>query len=173
MSNKPCGYSPKFKFPFLNPCHWCAMTLDLRNSLPSNYYYLHLNECFSAILNYLAFMMLYFVVSGDPFLYHSYFIAVCIPYQRFLSPLDLITYGRLATNVKKTVIICSINGDDDAVYTSLQWTGLSWNSRFVDTTKVYHLIDPKFDFMFYKIYNEIFCVCPFNLLLTHTHILNR
>ncbi|XP_071804783.1 uncharacterized protein [Asterias amurensis] len=67
----------------------------------------------------------FLVYPGDPFLYHSYFIAVCIPYQRFLSPLDLITYGRLATNVKKTVIICSINGDDDAVYTSLQWTGLS------------------------------------------------
>ncbi|XP_038051932.1 tRNA-splicing endonuclease subunit Sen34-like [Patiria miniata] len=67
----------------------------------------------------------FLVYPGDPFLYHSYFIAVCVPHDKPLSPLELITYGRLGTNVKKTVILCSVDEEDEVVYTSLQWTGLS------------------------------------------------
>ena len=66
------------------------------------------------------------VVLGEPARFHSFYIAVCRPSCQSFTPLDLITLGRLGANVKKTVVLCSVDEDTDQMcYISLQWTGLS------------------------------------------------
>ena len=67
---------------------------------------------------------LVFVLTGDPLLYHSYFIVVCVPHRKQLSPLELISHGRLGTFVKKTVVLCSLSRTGEVVCTSLQWAGI-------------------------------------------------
>ncbi|KAK2188882.1 hypothetical protein NP493_117g07037, partial [Ridgeia piscesae] len=63
---------------------------------------------------------------GEPARFHSFYIAVCRPSSQSFTPLDLITLGRLGANVKKTVILCTVDEDTDQMcYISLQWTGLS------------------------------------------------
>ncbi|XP_041466764.1 tRNA-splicing endonuclease subunit Sen34-like [Lytechinus variegatus] len=67
----------------------------------------------------------FLVYPGDPLLFHSYFIVVCIPYHKQLTPLELISHGRLGTFVKKAVVLCSVNNQKEVVCTSLQWAGIS------------------------------------------------
>ncbi|XP_071496102.1 tRNA-splicing endonuclease subunit Sen34-like [Diadema antillarum] len=62
---------------------------------------------------------------GDPLLFHSYFIVVCLPHHKKMSPLELISHGRLGTFVKKTVVLCSMDSAKRVVCTSLQWSGIS------------------------------------------------
>ncbi|XP_072175742.1 uncharacterized protein [Diadema setosum] len=62
---------------------------------------------------------------GDPLLFHSYFIVVCLPHHKKMSPLELISHGRLGTFVKKTVVLCSVDSAKRVVCTSLQWSGIS------------------------------------------------
>lgn len=73
--------------------------------------------------------MFCFVVffSGDPARYHAFFIVICIPYSKKMAAMDVVSMGRLGSNVKKTVLICSLDTEKDCVtYTSLQWTGIGW-----------------------------------------------
>ena len=65
------------------------------------------------------------VFLGDPSRYHSFYIVVCLEDDEELSPLDIVTMGRLGANVRKTVLLASLDDKDDVRYTSLQWTGLS------------------------------------------------
>ncbi|XP_070533978.1 tRNA-splicing endonuclease subunit Sen34-like [Ptychodera flava] len=67
----------------------------------------------------------FLIYPGDPFLFHSYYVAVCLPFAKKLSALDVVAYGRLASNVKKTVLLCSLNENDEVVHTSVQWTGIN------------------------------------------------
>lgn len=67
----------------------------------------------------------FLVYPGDPQRFHAHYIAVCLPYQRSLSPLEVVSYGRLGTTVKKTILLCSLNDYAELVYMSLQWTGIS------------------------------------------------
>ncbi|KAH3709485.1 hypothetical protein DPMN_068948 [Dreissena polymorpha] len=62
---------------------------------------------------------------GDPSRFHSLFIVVCKPHSASISGIELITMGRLGTNVKKTIVLSSVDENDKLCYTSLQWTGIS------------------------------------------------
>lgn len=65
----------------------------------------------------------FLVYPGDPFKFHSSFIAVCIEQDKLFSPHFLIQKGRLGTSVKKTVLLCSVDQSDDVQYQSLNWNG--------------------------------------------------
>lgn len=68
----------------------------------------------------------FLVYPGEPARFHSFYIAVCRPSSQSFTPLDLITLGRLGANVKKTVVLCSVDQQTDQMcYISLQWTGFS------------------------------------------------
>ncbi|XP_042331795.1 tRNA-splicing endonuclease subunit Sen34 [Sceloporus undulatus] len=66
----------------------------------------------------------FLVYPGDPMRFHAHYIALCVSQDTPLSLCDIISAGRLGTNVKKTVLICSAGKDGTATYTSLQWTGM-------------------------------------------------
>ncbi|XP_056398055.1 tRNA-splicing endonuclease subunit Sen34 isoform X2 [Hyla sarda] len=61
---------------------------------------------------------------GDPMRFHSHYIAICLSPDEDIALSDIITAGRLGTNVKKTVLLCSSNQEGQVTYTSLQWSGL-------------------------------------------------
>ncbi|XP_046574545.1 tRNA-splicing endonuclease subunit Sen34-like isoform X1 [Haliotis rubra] len=67
----------------------------------------------------------FLVYPGDPSRFHSFYIAICKPHQEKLTALDIISMGRLGSNVKKTVLLCSVDSEGKVVCTSLQWTGIS------------------------------------------------
>ncbi|XP_069105531.1 tRNA-splicing endonuclease subunit Sen34-like [Argopecten irradians] len=67
----------------------------------------------------------FLVYPGDPSKFHSHYVAICLEHEKPLTSLDLITMGRLGSNVKKTVVLCSLDNDSRIQYTSLQWTGIS------------------------------------------------
>ncbi|XP_008115448.1 tRNA-splicing endonuclease subunit Sen34 [Anolis carolinensis] len=66
----------------------------------------------------------FLVYPGDPMRFHAHYIALCVPRDTPLSLCDIISAGRLGSNVKKTVLLCSADEDGTVVYTSLQWTGM-------------------------------------------------
>ncbi|XP_078064242.1 tRNA-splicing endonuclease subunit Sen34 [Mustelus asterias] len=66
----------------------------------------------------------FLVYPGDPMRFHAHFIAICIPYEKGLPLQDIVTAGRLGSNVKKTVLLCSVREDETVVYTSLRWRGI-------------------------------------------------
>uniref|UniRef100_A0A8C5N3H4 tRNA-splicing endonuclease subunit Sen34 n=1 Tax=Leptobrachium leishanense TaxID=445787 RepID=A0A8C5N3H4_9ANUR len=66
----------------------------------------------------------FLVYPGDPMRYHAHFITICFPYNKEIPMSDLVTAGRLGTNVKKTVLLCSPNQEGAVTYTSLQWSGM-------------------------------------------------
>ncbi|XP_069493418.1 tRNA-splicing endonuclease subunit Sen34 isoform X2 [Ambystoma mexicanum] len=65
----------------------------------------------------------FLVYPGDPMRFHAHFIALCFAQEDQIPLSDIITAGRLGTNVKKTVLLCSVNEEGKVSYTSLQWTG--------------------------------------------------
>lgn len=61
---------------------------------------------------------------GDPLKYHSHFIATVFDINKIISPMDIITFGRLGTTVKKSYMLCSWNQQEDkAIYFCLEWSG--------------------------------------------------
>lgn len=66
----------------------------------------------------------FLIYPGDPMRFHAHYIAICSPQDKDIALSDIITAGRLGTNVKKTVLLCSANQDGQVTYTSLQWSGL-------------------------------------------------
>ena len=60
---------------------------------------------------------------GDPYKFHSHFVVVCVEEHQPLTPHFLISKGRLGTNVKKTVLLCSLNSHGVINYQSLNWNG--------------------------------------------------
>lgn len=67
----------------------------------------------------------FLVYPGDPSRYHSHYIAICIPHDKPMSALDIVRMGRLGSNVRKTVLMCSQDCDQRISYISLQWSGIS------------------------------------------------
>nr|CAG4650569.1 EOG090X0G6M [Sida crystallina] len=63
----------------------------------------------------------FLVYPGDPVKFHSHYIAVCISEDEPLNSQFLISKGRLGTNVKKTVLLCSVDAEGQMMYQSLQW----------------------------------------------------
>ncbi|XP_075696066.1 tRNA-splicing endonuclease subunit Sen34 isoform X2 [Rhinoderma darwinii] len=66
----------------------------------------------------------FLVYPGDPMRFHAHYIAICFPQEEDIALSDIITAGRLGTNVKKTVLLCSSKQEGQVTYTSLQWSGL-------------------------------------------------
>ncbi|XP_018425800.1 PREDICTED: tRNA-splicing endonuclease subunit Sen34 [Nanorana parkeri] len=66
----------------------------------------------------------FLVYPGDPMRFHAHYIAICFPQDEEIALSDIITAGRLGTNVKKTVLLCSSNQEGLVTYTSLQWSGM-------------------------------------------------
>lgn len=70
----------------------------------------------------------FLVYKGDPLIYHSLFILKCLPSKAEFSKLtikDIITYGRLATNVKKSYLIAYIDNNhqnDNVIFTCISWS---------------------------------------------------
>lgn len=58
---------------------------------------------------------------GDPFKCHALFIVVCFPKSKNFRPLDLVMYGRLGNQVKKTVLLATFNQNGNVDYISLKW----------------------------------------------------
>ncbi|CAH1772428.1 unnamed protein product [Owenia fusiformis] len=67
----------------------------------------------------------FLVYPGDVAVFHSFYIVKCLPYKQKMSALDVVAMARLGSNVKKTVVLCSIDDNDQLCYTSLKWTGIS------------------------------------------------
>jgi hypothetical protein len=80
------------------------------------------NTC-SLHVNIFQLCNVYF--AGDPSRYHSFYIAVCVPYDRKLPALEIVALGRLGTGVKKTVLLCSVDDSGQVHHTSLQWSGIN------------------------------------------------
>jgi len=66
----------------------------------------------------------FLVYPGDPAVYHSQYIALCVPEQKALHSADYCALGRLATSVKKTLLICYLGEDEQVVYISMAWSGI-------------------------------------------------
>jgi len=68
----------------------------------------------------------FLVYPGDPSRYHSHYIAVCLRHQKEVPALDVVSMGRLSSNVRKTTLLCSVaQRKKKVLYTSLRWTGIS------------------------------------------------
>ncbi|EGD73833.1 hypothetical protein PTSG_05527 [Salpingoeca rosetta] len=67
----------------------------------------------------------YLVYPGDPYRYHSHFVAIVVDHAGPIHPLDIVAAGRLGTVVKKAPLLCSVDDDGNVHYLSLQWTGMN------------------------------------------------
>ncbi|KAI8373040.1 tRNA intron endonuclease [Radiomyces spectabilis] len=68
----------------------------------------------------------YLAYPGDPMRFHSQYIIGVYQPKASLTSLDIITLGRLATNVKKTYVLATSDeqeGEADVQLFSLQWAG--------------------------------------------------
>lgn len=65
----------------------------------------------------------FLVYPGDPIRFHSHYIAVCVDCDEELSPYYIVSKGRLGTNVKKTVLLCTVTKSGEISYQSLNWCG--------------------------------------------------
>ncbi|GFY64712.1 tRNA-splicing endonuclease subunit Sen34 [Trichonephila inaurata madagascariensis] len=63
----------------------------------------------------------FLVYEGDPLKYHALFIIVCLTYEQRFQGYDLVVYGRLGHQVKKTVALASWDADGGVDYISLSW----------------------------------------------------
>ena len=66
--------------------------------------------------------MFFSSVLGDPFLVHSRYIAVVLPWKQPIR--SLVSYGRLGAKVKKTTLLCAVH-EDSIEYVTLDWGGWS------------------------------------------------
>ncbi|KAG8140498.1 hypothetical protein E2320_003188 [Naja naja] len=66
----------------------------------------------------------FLIYPGDPMRFHAHYIALCFSKDAPISLCDIISAGRLGTNVKKTVLLCSVEQEGTVAYTSLQWSGM-------------------------------------------------
>jgi len=65
----------------------------------------------------------FLVYPGDPHRYHSHFVAVVVEWSQSVVPLDVVSFGRLGTVVKKALVLCSVGPDDEVQYVTAAWTG--------------------------------------------------
>lgn len=57
---------------------------------------------------------------GDPVKFHACFIVICITSHSKISPKDIITYSRIGSSTRKTVVLATKN-ENTVAYQSLQW----------------------------------------------------
>ena len=66
----------------------------------------------------------YLVYRDNPNKVHSDFIAIVTPWQQSIG--SIVSLGRLGSKVKKTTLLCSVEGEKDPVrYVTLQWSGIT------------------------------------------------
>ncbi|GFW67173.1 tRNA-splicing endonuclease subunit Sen34 [Trichonephila clavipes] len=63
----------------------------------------------------------FLVYEGDPLKYHALFIVVCLTHAQRFQGYDLVVYGRLGHQVKKTVALASRDDRGGIEYISLSW----------------------------------------------------
>ena len=67
----------------------------------------------------------YLLYPGDPSNYHSHYIVKVILSTDHITPCQLISYGRLASTVKKTFVLAIVSPDNFSVkYQSTSWTSM-------------------------------------------------
>ncbi|XP_045460680.1 tRNA-splicing endonuclease subunit Sen34 isoform X1 [Harmonia axyridis] len=62
----------------------------------------------------------FLVYLGDPITHHAIFIVRCVDATTKMTPYDIIAFGRLATSVKKRVVLASLI-DDIVSYITVNW----------------------------------------------------
>uniref|UniRef100_A0AAV2J5U4 tRNA-splicing endonuclease subunit SEN34 n=1 Tax=Knipowitschia caucasica TaxID=637954 RepID=A0AAV2J5U4_KNICA len=67
----------------------------------------------------------FLVYPGDPLRFHAHFMAVCVQQGEPLSLRDVLSWIRLSSNVKKTLLLCSQCPEGGILYSSLQWSSMS------------------------------------------------
>ncbi|KAH9494472.1 tRNA-splicing endonuclease subunit Sen34 [Bulinus truncatus] len=67
----------------------------------------------------------FLVYPGDPARYHSHYIAICKDQYDEIPSLEIVSLGRLASNVRKTALLCSVDRNRKVLYTSVKWTGIT------------------------------------------------
>lgn len=60
-------------------------------------------------------------IAGDPYIFHSLYVVVCLPPTKKIQGLDIVVYGRLGNQVKKTVVLASLNDQGQVEYISLEY----------------------------------------------------
>lgn len=65
----------------------------------------------------------FLVYPGDPVCYHSFYIVLCVPCDKKLSVYEYSALGRLASTVKKTLLLC-FELEGCVEYLSVSWTGV-------------------------------------------------
>lgn len=61
---------------------------------------------------------------GDPLRFHSHFtVTVMQGLRAAISPLDIVAWGRLATAVKKSHLLATVNSNNAIDYITLEWAG--------------------------------------------------
>ncbi|KJE90768.1 hypothetical protein CAOG_002022 [Capsaspora owczarzaki ATCC 30864] len=66
----------------------------------------------------------FLVYPGDPFRYHSQFVAIVMPAGQSFSAVDLAAIGRLGTTVRKTVLLCGVTEQGAVELVSVNWSGM-------------------------------------------------
>lgn len=63
----------------------------------------------------------FLVYAGDPFIFHALYIVVCLPSTKKIQGFDIMVYGRLGNQVKKTIVLASLNESGNVEYISLDF----------------------------------------------------
>jgi len=68
----------------------------------------------------------FLVYPGDPLLFHAHFIVIVVEPCEIISPLDIVSYGRLGVSVKKMSVLASVDPHDSKVYYfPIDWQGVT------------------------------------------------
>jgi tRNA-splicing endonuclease subunit Sen34 len=66
------------------------------------------------------------LILEDPMIAHAAYVVICCLWNQSIDLLEVSGRGRLATTIRKHVVVASLNPDDDKiVYTTLQFEGVS------------------------------------------------
>ncbi|XP_042884175.1 tRNA-splicing endonuclease subunit Sen34-like [Penaeus japonicus] len=63
----------------------------------------------------------FLVYPGDPVLFHAKFIVKCVEDIDQVNTLDLVTWSRIGTSTKKTLVVASLGPKREVEYKSYQW----------------------------------------------------
>ncbi|VDP30642.1 unnamed protein product [Soboliphyme baturini] len=63
----------------------------------------------------------YLLYPGDPLAFHASHLVHCAKRSKQFRARDLLSWCRLGTQVKKIVLLCSVDDESNVAYTSLKW----------------------------------------------------
>ncbi|KAK3773147.1 hypothetical protein RRG08_013734 [Elysia crispata] len=119
-----------YQFSESLPCAQSCLNMNIEDFCDTDLVLRILNqvcsECATVTLRQLQdFIIGDFSKEGDPARYHSHYIAVCKGQFDEMPCLDLVSLGRLSSNVRKTALLCALDRNRKVTYTSFTWTGIS------------------------------------------------